>query len=256
MSAALADLSGLHDLHVAADPTAAWPEYRALIEDAIINAPRSQQRRIGPSELGTPCLLCLGRKLAGIPERPEAGWFPTIGTAVHAWLDEVFAVANRGHQHARWLTELSVDVGDVDGTTITGHCDLYDRATASVNDWKVVGDTKLKSIKSKGPGQDYRVQAHLYGRGMVRRGLPVDTVRVIFLPRNAATLDTTRVWHEPYDETVALDALGRADALAKAIRLAGPDVVLPGLTATPGCRSCPRYGPPAAPPALADLLGR
>lgn len=262
-----ADLSGLHDLAASGPSPDAWAEYRAVIEAAITDHPRSQQVRIGPSELGTPCLLCLGRKLAGVPERREAAWLPTVGTAVHSWLEETFAVANAGQQHARYLTELRVDVGEVDGTAITGSCDLFDRVDASVNDWKVVGPTTLRKVRAQGPGDTYRTQAHLYGRGMTRRGLAVRTVRIVFLPRSEPTLAGAVIWSEPYDEAVAVAALTRADALAKAIRLASADAVLAGLAALPGCLSCTHYddGRTASPvvplpghrlaPELAGLVG-
>lgn len=225
------------------NPATTWAEYRHLIDDAIANNPRSQQVRIGPSELGTDCLRCLGHKLAGIPEQRDAAWLPWIGTAVHAALEEVFAAYNAQCPpgEARFLLETTVSVGEVDGVEITGHADLYDRVTRTQSDWKIVGKSTLTAAKASGPTATYRVQAHLYARGFHRRGLPVDRVQIIYLPRNEPTLANAVIWGEPYDENVALAALQRADALAKAIRLAGPDAVLPGLQATPGCHSCARY---------------
>lgn len=243
-------MTGLRDLsHLAGpasgrggNPDVTWAEYRHVVEQAITDHPRSQQTRIGPSELGIDCLRCLGHKLAGVPEEREAAWLPTIGTAVHAWLAETFAQANAGMPQARFLVETTVSVGEVDGVDITGNADLYDLATGDVTDWKVVGATTLRDVKANGPSAQYRTQAHLYGRGFTRRGLPVENVRVAYLPRNSVTgLADAVIWSEPYDEQVALDALQRADALARAIRLAGADAVLPGLAASPGCYSCSRY---------------
>jgi hypothetical protein len=57
-----------------------------VIVNAIVNQPRSQQTLIGPSEIGTDCLRCLARKLAGI-ERYKAStvhevpWLPFLGTS-------------------------------------------------------------------------------------------------------------------------------------------------------------------------------
>lgn len=238
----LADLSALAGPQCGrgGNPDVTWAEYRAVIETAIDGTPRSQQTRIGPSELGTPCNRCLAHKLAGIPETRDTAWLPAVGTAVHGWLQDVFIGANAG-QPIRYLTELTVSVGDVDGVDITGHVDMYDIATAELTDWKCVGATTLRAAKS-GPSPVYRTQAHLYGRGLIRRGLPVERVRIAYLPRNSVNgLADAVVWSEPYDEQVALAALARADALAKAIRLAGAPAVLANFPPTPGCHSCARY---------------
>lgn len=46
-----------------------WTEIRGIIEDHITNQPRSLQKEIGPSELGTDCLHCLAARLAGWEKR-------------------------------------------------------------------------------------------------------------------------------------------------------------------------------------------
>lgn len=214
---------------------------------AGINAhPRSLQTRIGPSELGVPCTRRLAYKLAGATEvnTRDAAWKPTVGTAVHTWLQDTFTEANRGLDAARWLVELSVDVGEVGGTPITGHVDLYDRVTATVIDWKIVGAASLKAKKATGPGEQYRAQAHLYGRGLVRRGLPVDTVMLAFLPQNA-DLHASHIWHEPYDEQVALAALARANTVADLVAVAGLAAPAALPTADAFCMFCDYFQPGA-----------
>lgn len=220
-----------------------WKDYRHIIGQALAGAERTMQTEIGPSEIGTDCLLCLGRKLAGIPQRRGEDWLPFIGTAVHDALARMFDEL-RIMGERRFLVETQVDVGEIDGRQILGHADLYDIPTATVSDWKVVGVTTLRKVKAKGPAAAYQAQRHLYGRGFVRRGLPVERVRIIYLPRNEVNLANTIVLTEDYDESIALAALARADALAKAIRLAGWDAVAPNLPAAPGCFDCSRY--PAA----------
>lgn len=245
------------------DPAAVWAEYRHIIDRAISGQERSQQTRIGPSELGTDCLRCLARKLAGIPEpRDDAPWLPYVGTSVHAQLEEVFAAFNHAADTIRFLVETTVSVGEVDGVDITGHADLFDLATGDVTDWKIVGATTLRTAKANGPTPTYRTQAHLYGRGFTRRGLHVERVRIAYLPRNAVSLDQAVIWAEPYDESVALAALTRADGIAKALRAAGPDAVIGQLPTAPGCYSCPRFDPTMPVPghgksqdAFADLIG-
>ena len=91
-------------------------DYAAAIIHAIENHPRSQQRAIGPSEVGEPCARKLGYKLLGAPERPQQpAWKPTVGTATHAWLESVFDAANlRGvatlDGHERWMAETRLTV--------------------------------------------------------------------------------------------------------------------------------------------------
>lgn len=220
-------------------------ELLAKIRHAISHDPRSLQKRIGPSEIGQECARRIAYKLLGIPENGnrDAPWLPTVGTAVHAWLEGVFdndnlaAAAHRGYAE-RWLVETRVSVGEINGVDITGSADLFDRATGTVVDWKVVGPTTLKKYKSKGPGQQYRTQAHLYGRGFTRAGHPVNRVMIVFLPRNAELSDAY-IWSEDYDEQVALDALQRANGIALVIASLGTkalDVIPPTASY---CNFCP-----------------
>lgn len=258
---------------------------RDMLLDTITGAmaahPRSLQKRIGPSEMGTPCVRKLTYKLGGTPERERPpAWRPTVGTAVHAWLAEQFVAANmagwsdpsgsgldpaaasaladlgpmtvlesdagvgaRPFQPPvlRYAVECTVDVGEVDGTAITGSCDLYDRVTATVVDWKIVGQATLKRVKANGPSDVYRRQAHLYGRGWTRRGVPCERVGIMFLP-NSGELTEAVWWSEPWSEALALETLARADAVAAGIRTVG---LAPMLAAAPMaddyCVSCPFF---------------
>ena len=119
-----------------------------VIRGAIANHPRSLQKRIGPSEIGTPCDRRIGYKLLGQEENPRGdAWKPTVGTAVHGWLERAFDDVNLtkvieklgrlGDNDLEWITEQSVTVGYLaDGTAITGSCDLYHRPTGTVIDHK------------------------------------------------------------------------------------------------------------------------
>jgi hypothetical protein len=229
------------------EPLRLRDELLATIVGAIRNNPRSQQTRIGPSEIGTPCTRRLAYKLAGV-EPVNAGddaWIPTVGTAIHEWLESTFVadVCSRDEE-PRWLLEHSVDVGEINGEHITGKCDLYDRYTATVIDWKTVGVTALREYKRSGPGEQYRVQAHLYGRGWTRRGMPVATVAIFFLPRSGQ-LREAHFWHEPYDEQVAVAALERATQVARLVAVGGAAVPAMLPTADAHCAHCPFYMPAA-----------
>ena len=220
------------------DPALLFAELKAVIADAITAHPRSQQKRIGPSEIGNPCARAIAYKVTGCPEvrTLPPGWRPFVGTATHGDLEEVFVTQPLTEDGAaRWLVELTVEAGQVAGQPLKGHLDLYDRVTCTVVDWKIVGPSSMKKYRAainagRAPRIVYRVQGHTYGLGLTRRGLPVDTVMIVFLPA-AGELDEALVWSEPYDEQVAVAAMARVDrihGLAAALGLA------PALAATNG----------------------
>lgn len=225
-------------------------EVFALVEKAITGQPRSQQRRIGPSELGVACDRRIGYRLAGVEPAQDRGaaWKPYVGTSLHEQFanimarDEVqrYCVEDNDAVTQRWMVEERVSVGTVNSVEITGSCDLFDRHTGTVWDFKFVTRNAIREkYRPHGPGEQYRVQCHLYGRGFARAGLDVRHVGVIFFTRDGEFTDR-HVWHEPYDETVALAALERATSIAVALDALGPDFTLPTLpTADAYCGFCP-----------------
>lgn len=236
------------DLQLGSDPELLRRELLVTIRRRITAHPRSAQQVIGPSELGTPCLRRLALKLSGVTSsQASAAWRPTVGTAVHTWLADTFDAAERDNP-GRWATEARVMVGTVGGREIWGSCDLYDRTTATVVDWKVVGATTLRTARRSGPSEQYRTQLHLYGRGYRNAGLPVERVAIMYLPSSGELADAVW-WSEQYTEDVALQALSRADGLVAAMYAAGPEVVVPALpTAEAYCTGCPWFDPGARTP--------
>lgn len=233
------------DLNLGSDPTLLRDELIDVIAQRVRLHPRSQQKEIGPSEIGAPCLRRIGFRLSSPPPAPSptmpAPWRPTVGTAVHSWLAQVFEA---DLMHDRWASECRVMVGTVAGQEIWGSCDLYDRVTATVIDWKIVGPTTLKSARAAGPNPVYRAQVHLYGRGFLNAGLAVERVAIMYLPVSGELSDAVW-WSEDYSESVAQEALTRVDGIAQALRAAGPALVLPALpTADHYCGNCPwfRFG--------------
>jgi hypothetical protein len=220
------------------DPELVAAEYLHVIRDAIDNHPRSLQKTLGPSEVGNPCARRLGYKLLDVEtvnRNDDTPWLPTIGTGVHSWLEDTFREANRD-KDTRWLVEMRVDVGD----GIEGHLDLYDRVTATIYDHKIVGPTQLRKYKASGPGQEYRTQIHLYGRGLTRRGLPVDTVSIAFLPRNSELRDAY-IWSESYDEQMALDGLKRLTGITLTVEALGTAALEQLPTEDAYCHRCPWF---------------
>jgi site-specific DNA-cytosine methylase len=203
-----------------------------IIEKAIHNHPRSKQTLIGPSEIGTECLRCLAKKLLGIPQTRDAAWLPQVGTAVHAWLDDVFTDCDCG-----WHPERRVVVGIIGNRLIGGTCDLNGKGT--VVDHKIVGAETLKKLKKFGPKPEYRVQDHMYGRGYELLGERVTDVSLLFLPRNSPTLADSMFWTEPYNRDIALRALERAEKVYRFVT-DDPANILKLPRAVP-CYDCYRY---------------
>jgi hypothetical protein len=201
-----------------ANRTGLKAELLGIITSAIDNHPRSQQKRIGPSEIGTECDHCLAAKLAEWDQVERGAWLPTVGTAVHSWIQEAIEAHPEGPRGTRrFLAERRVLVGTIDGVEITGSTDLVDTVAGWTWDWKIVGATTLKSAKV-GPSRQYVVQQMLYGRGWNMLGVKVTHVGIAYLPRNAVSLQSSVFWSMPYDEKIATDALERADAMARNLR--------------------------------------
>lgn len=222
-----------------------------VVVHGILNQPRSQQTLIGPSEIGTDCIRCLARKLAGVPRIPGQGlddvpWLPAIGTAVHSLLEGFLEADNQKRPSPRWLIENRVSVGKIGDNEITGSCDLFDLETNTVIDHKVVGATKLRDVPKKGPGAMYRVQAHLYGLGWKNAGYEVNEVAVKFYPRNHVSLAAGFFWSEPYNEQIAIAAMERANEVYTAVSALksseeGLKVYFKSLPTASGCFSCSEY---------------
>lgn len=184
-----------------------------VIEDAITNHPRSLQKSIGPSEIGTECDHCLAAKLAGWDQvRDGSPWLPTVGTAVHTWLEECAfrRVMLDAFNRPRYLMERKVAVGMIGGVEITGSTDLVDLVRGMTWDWKIVGITTLKSAKVS-PSRRYIVQQMLYAHGWRRLGVLITHVGIAYLPRNEVSLRKAVLWTAEFDESIVLEALARAN---------------------------------------------
>jgi hypothetical protein len=187
----------------------------SVITYAARGADRSQQVSIGPSEVGVACTrrLAMGLLESPKPNERRDEWTSSVGTACHAWMEEAFALDNKRRQAwgkpPRWLIEQTVTIRP----GLVGHCDLYDLETHTVIDHKFPGVTSIRKYRKAGhPGQQYRWQAHLYGKGWANLGLPVSAVQLVMYPRSGLLRDAW-TWSEPYDPAVADEALARVDGL-------------------------------------------
>jgi hypothetical protein len=244
-------------------PPSTITELRQVLIDFEANRPRSMQKALGPSELGTPCQQQIARKLAGAPRRPitEPTWAPFQGTAVHASMEQVVAFWNAQLGRERWLAEdrLTVDPGPGHYPAVEGNGDAFDTDHAMVVDWKHVGTTALKKLRTakrmgKPPreqvSQEYRLQAHLYGLGHANKGRDVRSVRLVLLARSWK-YDDSDEWTEAYNPDLAQWALERywrvVDMVSELDLAADPDSIATIAPAPGNCGFCPfaRAGQPS-----------
>ena len=202
-----------------------WPEIQQIIVNNINSAPRSLQKTIGPSELGTDCVHCLAAKLAGWKQNKSAAWLPFIGTCVHEHFERLFSelanvkgldykVVTRGPAFPRFATEKRVEVATLNALPepmhVHGSIDLVDYEHHATVDWKIVGSTSLRNAKANGSSQPYRVQASLYGIGLENEGVKVEKNCIYFLPRTSMNLNDMYAWEAPFDRELGEWALWRA----------------------------------------------
>lgn len=214
--------------------------------------PRSLQKEVGPSQLGSPCDHCLAAALAGWEKRNDDAWLPLIGTAVHSYLlDDNFSgpFLNVPGQmdHAMWLREQRVTVGTVGGWPVEGNADLFEKRSGTVVDLKIVGASTLNESRRNGSKKQYTRQIQLYGRGFANAGYEVNTCIIAYLPRNSPNLSDAHFDIQPYDEAIAIETLDRANRLHHQIEtfervsVKARDVFIDALTRSPGCYDCARY---------------
>jgi len=249
-----ADLSGLHaNCTEPATPPPTLVEIESALARYENSRPRSVQRTLGPSELGTPCRRQIALKLAGVTRQERGGlpWAPMCGTAVHSLMESVLEAANLRLGRPRWVIEETVNLDD----ELFGHGDAYDSDNALVIDWKYTGTTaRRKASRRSVPNAElvspeYRVQAHLYGLGHANAGRPVTHVRLVMLARSHDFRESVE-WTEEYRPDIALDAMTRfyktRDDMHNLDGINHPEN-LAAIEATPGeaCKWCPfqRPGP-------------
>lgn len=217
-------------------------DLKELIFDGSAGEDRSQQKALGPSEVGDPCL----RKLAfGMMHEPKINPYgdplpSVVGTGAHAQLEAYARAANARLGRTRWIPETRVTIRD----GLAGTCDLYDMDTKTVVDHKFPGTSRLNHYRSHGPSDVYRRQAHLYGRGYRNMGLPVERVAICFWPRGGQ-IRHAFLWSEPYSDAVVDEVLGRLDAVTALIwdlQIGETPANYEHIPATPGgCFLCPYH---------------
>jgi len=196
-----------------------------LLVEALIkadnNRARSQQTAIGVSQLGG-CSRQVWFKLNNQPETNKGLRLASImGTAIHAAIES--ALVDSGA-----MLETRVEVDGFPPATI----DFYDPATKTVVDWKTI---TLKGVPYF-VGKQKRWQIQTYAYLLTLKGFEVDTVKLIGIPRDGTENDIVE-HSEPYDESVALEALAWLEAVKSA-----PFAPEPEMSGTFCSSYCPFFG--------------
>lgn len=186
-------------------PPSTLKEFQAILYAYNAQSPRTVQKDVGPSEIGTPCLRQLAYRVAGAPQQPEPDvpWAPMQGTAVHAFMEKVARWQNKREGWDRFLVEERLMIRD---PYPYGTGDLYDQLHCVSTDWKHVGVTTLRKARAGHINPSYVTQGHLYCLGHENAGRSPKFVRIVFLARSHDYNDGFE-FTEPYDRQKALDAL-------------------------------------------------
>lgn len=186
---------------------------------------------IGPSDT-TSC----PRKIE-YRERPPADFVPDpedkrparIGGMIHRDWQNVSQALYSWRLH-----EFNVQIPGLD--TKNSRVDRYDPVTAVLDDGKTAGNWAWDHLGDEGPDEDVWEQVQIYGLALNRMGLPVRTVRLVYIKRENGH---DEIFTRPYDEAVAMRALDRLLGYAATLDAGGH---LPRTRSGPStdglCRGC------------------
>lgn len=229
------------------DPEQIGRDAIAMVAEGIELHPRSQQRELGPSELGHPCQRWLAHRLAGTPatgiQAPKLR--AALGTASHVSLSDWCHAYNERHGF-RYLTDLKVTVGELyPGRIIKGTLDIFDVWYGAVVDGKFPGPNGMKTYAyGKPESEQYRRQVLLYGKGAEDAGFRPAFVGMLRIPAAGELRDAT--WrYEPYDRALAEETLTRAGGVAQMVNVLGTAAIPLQPTTQFHCGTCPFYLPNA-----------
>lgn len=200
------------------------------------NSKRSKQKALGASDIAAPCDRRMAYKMLGIEKSNfKDPWYMNIGTAVHAYLEQVYKAKNKDLGRTRYLLEYKVNFH----TGLSGRLDWYDTETFTLRDWKIVGDSTLKEARLL-PNEAYTDQLCQYAVGLEKKGLKVEWLEIVFLPRNN-TLSKAVIQRFPFDIERAKAVLARHDRIKKVVKKEGVKALELLSTDSSGCFFCPFY---------------
>lgn len=249
-------------IHGRVDRLEAPQDVLDVIRRAMAAQERNHQSEPGPSQFGG-CERRLGFHLAtgiGNGSTDDGAWRPQVGTAVHAWLDEVFTLEGDGNWNEtgqrRWLSSYKVT------NPVAGTIDIADLERRVAIDFKITGKATRDKAARGQVSDTYEVQLDLYALGLINDGYAIETVALLLLPASGSLSEA--VWYErPVNLDRAREAVARRDRINAMLSVAPIERVLAVLTTQENyCGSCPAFGKycegaaiQAAPPALRMVGG-
>lgn len=174
---------------------------------------RSNQVQIGPSELGGCRRKVYYRLHDQHPTNDnEMKLAAIMGTAIHAAIENAIELADPDGK--KYVVEQEVEWGDM-----KAHIDLWIPETGDVVDWKTVKKTNLSYF----PSTQQRWQVQVYGYLLEKSGKGKPTqVNLVAIPRDGDERDI-KVHSEPYDPTIAEEALNWLAAVKEATEAPEPE---------------------------------
>ena len=169
---------------------------------------RSTQVQIGPSELGG-CRRKVWYRLNDQPETNdgELKLAAIMGTAIHTEIEKALS------DNPDVLLETQVEYNGM-----KAHIDCFVPGTGDVIDWKT---SKVKNL-GYFPTTQQRWQVQVYGYLLAKNGHKVERVSLVALARDGDERDV-KVHTEPYNEAMALEALGWLSAVKEAAEAPAPE---------------------------------
>ena len=170
---------------------------------------RSVQTQVGPSEIGG-CRRKVWYRLNAQPQTNfnELKLAAIMGTAIHASIeDAIQTIDPKGEKY--WVET------EVEYNGMKAHVDLFIPETGDVVDWKT---SKVKNL-SYFPSKQQRWQVQIYGYLLEKSGKgKVKNVNLVAIARDGDERDI-KVHSEPYDETIALEAMAWLDGVKASAEL-------------------------------------
>lgn len=175
------------------------PSTAELLLKADWERPRSRQRALGFSDLGS-CRRQAGYKLHGYPpEKPSGSVQAVIGTAVHDAVTRMLReMRDRGLIPAESVIDEEVSFGG-----IIGHPDIY--VNGILRDTKTIGyDAQLANYQLNGPPRRHIWQVMTYAAALIIRDMPVEEVQLDYVVRDSGN---TWLWAGPFDYQAVREAM-------------------------------------------------
>lgn len=177
------------------------PDQYAAMFTASLDAwdasrPRSGQRTMGVSSVGTCRSQALWMLTEVVPTDAPTGRQALMGTAAHKLIHEA-----RANFNPDLILERELEITMPSGVKLIGHADEIDPTEPSVTDWKTLSaGADIVALRRNGANEQQRFQRHLYYFGAMQAGLvpPQGTVRNVWIDRSGQVPDPF-VEQEPFD---------------------------------------------------------